>query len=203
MMYRPSARVWAAEAAPGAVMTVAVAKTRLRIDAADEDTAVADYVSAATSHVEKTTQRLLVARTCTLRLPAFPPAGVAIELPGGRVASVTSVTWRDEDGETQTLAPSRYEVHGDSPARLMLTDNEGWPVTAGQGLPVTVTYVAGWPPVGQDFGANVPEPLRTAVAILAGEMFEQRRESVVGATVTAAALGAAALIAPWRIRAAG
>ena len=184
-------------------MTTADAKLRLRVDHADEDALIADLVAAATEHVERVTQRLLAARECVLRLPGFPGDGRDIELPGGRVASVTSVVWRDADGVSATLDAGRYEVQGHSPARLALTDADGWPTAGTVGLPVTVTYVAGWEAVSGDYGANVPEALRTAVAMIAGEMFEQRREALVGVSQAAASVGAQALMGPWRIRAIG
>lgn len=170
-------------------------KLHARIDAADEDAAVAQQLAAAADMVESRTGRLLTERAVTLRLPAFPARiDQEIDLPGGRCASVTSISYVDADAAAQTLAVEDWYLDAVStPARIGLAGGALWPVTRPWGLPVTIAYVAG-------YAANAcPPALLQAVRMLAAELHDQRREGVIGVSATAAPVGATALMAPYVI----
>lgn len=197
-LWRPRAQAFAQGAFGVAPITLSDLKAHTRIDAADEDTGVAAYLAAAADMVERHTGRLLTERAVTLGLPGFPDrADQVIELPGGRTASVTSVTYVDAGEDSLTLdAEDRWSDLASVPARLGLAGGAMWPVTRGWGLPVTISYVAGYAADSQ------PPALLQAVRMIAAELYEQRREGVVGASVAAAPVGAMDLMAPlviWRM----
>lgn len=189
-------RVWTAAAPPGPVVTVDQLRAHTRIDSDSEDSLLESYLAAAVEMVEGETQRLLTRRAITLRLPALPDAFTPLELPGGVVASITSVT---ADGEV--IEPEAYDVVGDSPA--MLYPLAAWPIVTGEGLPVTIIYQAGYAaegtPPSLDYGANVPADLRVAVMMIAAEMERQRTEGS-DRPVARVPVGAARAIARHRIR---
>jgi len=207
--WRPTARRFQADPPPGPVVERdALMKLASRIGAPDEDALLDVYIAAAVAHVERATGRLLAARTAWLMLPDFPPGcGQAIELPGGLVQSITAVTYVDDGGAVQTIAPEEYalEASDGAPALLRPTYGVIWPVTRPWALPVTVSYVAGWPAQGipEDFGALVPAPLRTAVLMLAAELYERREIAIVGTIISRVPVGVDMLVAPWRVMSVG
>jgi uncharacterized phiE125 gp8 family phage protein len=136
-------------------------KSHLRITHSLEDTLIGAYALAATGAVEKASQRLLQVRSAVLSLQDLPDGREPVELPGGAVASITSVT---ADGSAITGCTAL----GSSPAILLPASD--WPVVTGEGYPVTITYQAGH--------ATVPQGLSHAVKLMAAHWYENR--SAVG-----------------------
>ncbi len=77
---------------------------------------------------------------------------------------------------------------------------DAWPVAAGDGLPVVVTYTAGY--AATDGVYAVPPPLRMAIMMIATELFERRQVSEAG-NLNEVPVGAKYLMEPYRIRAIG
>lgn len=91
--------------------------------------------------------------SCKLWLP-FPP-----------VQSVTSVEYLDEDGATQTLVSTAYElISGNMTAHVELLADEVWPTTAVHPRAVTVTYVAGY--------TTYPNLMKRLIKLMAGHYWE-------------------------------
>lgn len=187
MLFRHPARVFEPSAPVADAVPLNDMAEHLRVDASDEYYLIGVYTQAAAAIVEARTQRLLTARTCVLRLPCLPSDMTAVELPGGYVSAVASVV---VDGVT--VSPSAYAVAGHSPARLMPL--AAWPVVVGEGLPVVITYTAGY--------ATTPHALRMAVMLIAAELFEQRRDASE-ANLTEVPVSARYLMEPFAIRAIG
>jgi uncharacterized phiE125 gp8 family phage protein len=133
-------------------------KAHLRVLHADEDALIEGTGMAATAYVEMWTQRALSPRDAVLRLAATPSCTTPIDLPGGMVNSLTSLT---VDG----VAVTGLAVIGDSPA--LVVPSADWPVATGDGYPVVINYNVGT--------SVVPKPLQIAVAMIAAEIYEQRR----------------------------
>lgn len=148
----------------------------------DDDDVVASAGLAASEWVEQWTQRLLASRTITMELFGLPMTSHPLELPGGIVTAVASVV---AEGDTLT----GYTFAGDSPAYLFPATE--WPVVDGTGLPVAVTYTAGY--------TTVPEPLLMAVKLIAAELYDQRRQGTE-AQMRNAPVSAEYLMARYRIR---
>lgn len=189
--YRPARFSFAQGSFGVAPITAADLKAHVRIDGTDDDATTAIYIAAAADHVERVTGRLLTERAAVLSLATFPPmVNQEIVLLGGRCASLTSVEYADEAGAPQVLA----DVYADlvsTPARVGLAGLTTWPAVRAWGLPVTVSYVAGY--------TTPPPSLLHAVRLLAAEMHERREDAIVGVSTTAAAVSADRLMGPYVI----
>lgn len=184
MAYRPRTRIWTPSALSAGIVTLSDLKDHLRVTGLDEDAYITGLSYAATYAVERWTQRLLTVRAATLSLTDLPCAQEPIELPGGTVASVTSVT---ADG----VAITGCTAIGASPALLIPAAD--WPAVTGEGYPVTIIYQVGF--------STPPADLVHAVKMIAADMYEARSSTVEGPT-SKAMVSAEYLMAPHRIWAA-
>ena len=182
MAYAPRNRVWSAAAVAAPCVPYSAMAEHLRIADNTEAALISGYTLAAQGMIERRTQRLLTRRTATLRLPGLPKGSDPVELPGGEVGSITSVT---VDGNAVTGST----FAGDSPAILLPATD--WPVVTGQGYPVQIVYTVGF--------AILPADLRAAVMLLAAELFE-RRANADATSLSEVPVSAQALMETWRIR---
>ncbi|MCB9117972.1 MAG: DNA-packaging protein, partial [Caldilineaceae bacterium] len=111
-------------------------------------------------------------------LDAWPADGI-IELPRPPLASVTSITYTDEDGATQTLAANNYRVDtAREPGRVVLAPGADWPsVALDSSNPITVRFVAGYADAG-----DVPGMAKAAILLQIGEIYANREAVIVGST---------------------
>lgn len=153
------------------------AKAHCRIIGDDENDYLTSLISAARSHVETVTSRAVWTQTLRLTLDEFPACGV-IELQRPPIQSLTSVTYVDYAGATQTLATTFYTSDILSePARIVLNDGQSWPTTYVQPHPITVQFVAGWTAV------TAPPVLKHVLRLLVGHWYAMREPVVVGTIV--------------------
>ncbi len=182
MNYAPRNRVWSVAAPTTACVTLADMEAQVRgLDSA-ESALMDGYILAAQGMVERRTQRILTRRAATLQLPGLPSGNCPVELPGGAVASITSMT---ADG----AAVTGTTVFGDAPAVLLPASE--WPVVTGAGYPVVITYQVGF--------LVAPPDLKAAVMLLASELHERRANAEAG-PLSEVPLSAQALMETWRIR---
>lgn len=157
------------------------AKAHLRVaaDVTDEDAHIQSLVRAARELIEKHTGKALLTQTWELRLDAFPACG-EIRLPRPPLASVSSITYVDTAGSSQTWSSAEYQVDiYEEPGRIRPAYGYNWPSTRSQMNAVTVRYVAGYATAGD---ARL-EPYRAAIKILVAEMYESREPIVTGTIV--------------------
>lgn len=138
------------------------AKTHLRVDGEDSDARIQSLIDAVIAEVEgpRGVGLAMIAQTWRLSLDGFPEV---IELPLGPVISVTSVTYVDAAGTTQTLSPGLYQVSTASrPATVRPAYGLSWPTARLDVGAVEVTFQAG-------YGATsdaLPPDLRSALRLL-------------------------------------
>lgn len=163
--------------ATAAVVTAAEFKTHARIYHTQDDAYIATLILSATQVIEAETRRALINRSFAYQLEGFPADGEII-LPRSPLSSVTSVTYTDTAGATQTLSASLYHVYSvNGVGRVVLKSTESWPATVGTGaLDVTVTFVAGYGATA----ASVPVALDHAVLLQATHMYENRTSVNIG-----------------------
>ena len=153
-------------------VTLAEAKLWLRIDHSAEDSLIRELVKAARREVELFCGRQLINSTRIWRLDRFPSDGV-IRLDRPPLSSVSSITYVDTAGATQTWATDQWDQDTDSePGRITLAYNQSLPsdVRGGAANVVTITYVAGYGAAGE----NVPEPLKIAIKEFSADLYEHR-----------------------------
>jgi len=116
-------------------------KRRLRVDGPDEDLEITGLIAAAGAYAEGFIWRALLTRTLDLVLDSFP---AVIRPPKPPLRSVTSITYIDTAGATQTLAASKYQVDlNTEPGRIMPAHGDTWPGTRAVFNAVTVRYKTG------------------------------------------------------------
>jgi uncharacterized phiE125 gp8 family phage protein len=174
-------------------VTLAEAKAHLRLESTEDDTYVSVLILAARQHVEEVCWRGVVTQTREAVLEAFPYED-AVELPGGNLGAITSATYVDADGVTQTLDGDVYEADTVSvPGRLVLSYDQTWPSTRSQWDAVRVQYTVGWAV------ADVPAPIKQALLLLVAHFYEQRNPEITGTIVSKVAFAVDALLAPYRL----
>lgn len=157
-------------------LDLATVKSHLRIIGNDDDAYIRDLVYTARQSIEKLTQRSLVTRTLKFVADCFP-IGRVIDLPHGPIQSVSSVTYKDSAGATQTLSSSHYVVDAvSSPGRVILKNGYSWPTTWQDGNALEVTYIAGF----GNLPGNIPADLKQAMLLLIGHWYENREDVFVG-----------------------
>lgn len=125
-------------------------------------------LKAARQEAENATWAVLITQTWEQYFDAFTDPLVLDVQP---VQSITSITYTDSNGDTQTLAASYYEL-GEENGRgiVRLKYNQTWPTTRDHADVVKVTFKAGY---GDD-PENVPEYIKAAIRIHAAHYYEHR-----------------------------
>lgn len=179
-------------------LSVDEAKQHLRVDTSDDDGLIAGYILAARHWVESQVGPLMTQTwdyTVDYGWPTL--AGeYAIPLPLRPVQSVTSVSYKDSDGATQTLSAGLYTTVLNVPLpRIERAYGASWPTVRDVPAAITVRFVAGY---GSTPG-DVPDSLRVAMQLLVGHFYENRESVVVGnLQVNELPMGVETLISPWR-----
>ncbi|WP_170865633.1 head-tail connector protein [Wenxinia saemankumensis] len=164
------------------------AKAHLRIDGDDEDLLISSLIEAATGHLDGADGvlgRCLVTQTWTVR---FDYWASVLRLPFPDVRSV-EISF----GGAEPAPASAYDLIEDSSSALIYLDADfarPAPVEGRGGI--TVTLVAGY-----GDAADVPAPIKAAILLTVGALFENREQTIVGASVAEHPL-ARALMAPFR-----
>lgn len=184
-------------------VTVEEAKAHCRISVNDEDALLTRLIKVGRSMVEERTQRALITQTWDAKYDAWPCVGLggAFELPLAPLQSVTSITYVDTDGTTQTWDSASYQVSAPSGpiadrGRVALAYGYYFPVLRTLTLDaVRIRFVCGYGTAA----SSVPEDLRTAILFLVHEMYDRRAETVQGQR-SPNVIAADALCAPFSVR---
>lgn len=149
-------------------ITTAAAKLHLRVDASDEDTLIDALITAATEMAEQHTGRAIMQQTWQLTLDEFPEYFELTRVP---VQSITSITYVDTAGATQTLSNTQYALAQDDFgfARIDPTYDAVWPDTRLQPGAVTVIFVCGYASA-----SVVPESIKQWIKLMVAAMYENR-----------------------------
>jgi uncharacterized phiE125 gp8 family phage protein len=147
-------------------VTIAEAKAQLSIGASDDshDTELASMIAAAREEWERDTSIALITRTLEHRLPKFLSTIVLSVRPA---IAISSVTYADTTGTTQTVASSNYYLDGDE---VRFLDTFVKPDVQERSEAVKITYTAGY---GSDSRA-CPELDRMAIKLSLANRFEDR-----------------------------
>lgn len=173
---------WKVSSAPGSEpLTRTEVKEWLKVDSditADDDL-IDGLITASRKYAERRTGIALLTQTIQESFDDFPPHsrrnyhGV-LQLSVSPVIAVTSLQYKDENGDTQTWAASNYILDTTTkPARISPTYETEWPLVYDEINAVTVTYTAGH---AATTDANFPSEVLIAMKLwIAGE-YEQRQD---------------------------
>jgi uncharacterized phiE125 gp8 family phage protein len=165
---------------------VSEAKAHSRVEITEDDTYLGNLITAARQLVERRTGLALVTQTWRMSMSHFPWAPSysshddgAIRLPKSPLASVTSITYVDGAGVTQTMSASDYEVDTTvEPGLVQPVYDEVWPYARCQANSVRITFVAGY-----GSAVAVPEPLKLAIKFLVSHWYENREPALASGAV--------------------
>lgn len=165
-------------AAPSSeAITTAQARSHCDIPTADtsHDTLLDTLIVAARQKWERDVDQVVMSSTAIEKLDYFPADG-AIGLMAKPVQSVTSITYVDTNGATQTWSSSEYalDLYRVRPS-IVLGYDEDWPEIRGHEGDITVTYL-----VGHANAAAVPQLWKQAMLLLVGHWFENRSAVTMG-----------------------
>lgn len=199
------------------------AKRHLRVDDADNDATISALIETATAYFDGRSGilgRALISQSWRMDIasPYYNRAyrgdyhlgggdnfaggfglSRAVRLPLSPVRSISSVTYWDGANNSQTFGANAYTLLTDGRGSFLYLGNGfSWPGVYARPDSLSITFVAGY----GDNPIDVPAPIRHAILLMVGHLYENRQSVVVDASrVQAIELpqGAQALVAPYRI----
>jgi uncharacterized phiE125 gp8 family phage protein len=152
---------------------------RVFTDDDGEEAYLTSLGKAAREYLEVRTCRSFVSQTIDAALDGFPESSsLPIKLLYPPLQSVTSITYVDGSGATQTLAEGDYTVVSGTPGLVTPAYGESWPATSDRPGSVVVRFVAGY-----GDAAAVPEAAKLCIRWLVGQWYEQRQPITTGTIV--------------------
>lgn len=181
-------------------VTLGEVKDHLRVTNSLEDELLTNLITTARQKLDGPRGllgRCLITQTWKATLDGFPRL---IDLPFAPVSAVSAITYRDAAGIEQTLAADTYMVAGlddDELGSISPVRGRSWPLISYSPGSVSVTFMAGYGNAPED----VPEPIRTAIKMLVGHLYENREAvTVASGSMQETPISWQDLIADYRIR---
>ena len=171
-------------------ISLAEAKTHLRVDASDEDTLIQSLILAAAGHLDGYTGLLGRCMITQTWLQKFDDWAHVMRLPFADIQSVV-LKYTDDDGTQQTVSSDLYTVYQDARGHYIRFEDEFSDPSVGPDYAgVEATMVCG-------YGAadDVPAPLRAAMLLHIGTLYEYRETMADNVNPS---MAFEALIAPYR-----
>mgnify|MGYP001569730960 CR=1 FL=1 len=158
-------------------ITLQQAKDQCRVDTTAEDTYLTALVLEATNYIQQNTNLQLITAIYKQYLDEFPVSDKPIRLRSAPLQSITSITYVDTAGVTQTWAATKYEADQRKiPGEVRPIESESYPDTKDVVNAVVITFKSGF----GDATVDVPENILRAVKLLVNFWYDKRL------TVTAA-----------------
>lgn len=156
-------------------ITVAEAKTHLRVTFSDDDTYITALIKVARKYCEQYMNRVLITQTWRQNENSFSDG--YIELKVAPVISVTSLKYYDTNNTQQTLSASNYQVDLlDEIAVIYDGITTSFPsITSDRINPIEVIYVCGY-----GGASDVPVDIIHAIKLMVSHLYENREGVNVG-----------------------
>jgi uncharacterized phiE125 gp8 family phage protein len=170
-----------------------------------DDAMIAAWLQAAREHCEHFLGLSLSTRTMEIALDQFPTSrrcgrgareDIAVELPGGPVREIVSISWGDDSDAELAAADFVLDTYREPAAVSPVSAS--WPSVAVATNAVKIRYLGGYG-VDTDGGEPMPALFRAAMLLVLGHLFENRSENTEAA-LAALPLGVEALLRPSRVR---
>lgn len=160
------------------------------------DPTLNSLITIARTTVESHTSTALMTQTWDLYRDQLP---FRLEIPRPPLQSITSITYTDTDGNSQTLASSNYDVDTISePGIIQQTKTGDYPSDIASPYDninvVKVRFVAGY-----TTASDIPEPIKHAMLLLVSHLYENR-EYMMRGRVGKLPFGFDALLSSYRMR---
>lgn len=153
-------------------LTLSELKQYLRIENNVEDALLNLIISAVRDRAERNSGMQLLGATFTHSINEFRD----VEFPKHPTNSVSSVSYVDEAGQTQTLSTSLYRFDNISePAQLKFIVGELPKLNQDVDYPISIVYTAGY-----ESADDVPAMMKAAMMLDAGTLYEHRNELIYG-----------------------
>jgi uncharacterized phiE125 gp8 family phage protein len=171
-------------------VSLAEAKAHLRVVESNEDALIAGYLMAARQHVEDYTGRTLSLQTYDYKID--DELSNEIVMPRPPLVSVTSVSYVDINGTTQTLSSALYQVDtGVLFGRIVPAYQATYPSIRSQPNAVTVRFQAGY--------SQIPEPIRQAILLLVSHFYDNRQPVLIGTISSELPFSVVVLLSPYKV----
>ena len=177
-------------------LTLTEAKEQIRVTWDEENNLINLLIAVARMRIEEYINRALITQTWNMYLDAFPAKNAAIEIVPTPLISVTSIAYTDEDGAAQTLTENTdftVDKHL-TPGRIVPIYAGSWPIVRTIPNAVTLEFVSGYGATA----ASVPSPIRQAMLLLIGHLFEHRESVNIGNIVNVIPQTVEWLCSPYR-----
>lgn len=144
-------------------MTLAEAKSHLRVDGTDDDALITSLIKQAREYCEDYQGKKYITQTLELVLDAFPAEDYIEFRACSPVQSITSVKYTDSEGVESTVAATDYILDNDSFVnKINLSYGKSWPTTTLQPInAVRIRFIAGY----GDAATAVPESVKWAMVL--------------------------------------
>jgi uncharacterized phiE125 gp8 family phage protein len=189
--------------APEHFVSLDEAKAHLRLEVGSpgvDDGLITAYLAAACAHIDGPAGwlgRAIGVQTLEYRRDAFCET---IPLPFPPLIDVVSVKYLDVDGIEQTVTSTDYAVTG--PATLRTAYDVSWPSPRTYADAVRIRYRAGYvaDPLADPLVAAVPAPIKAAVLLMVGDLYENRETVAEGAPAPVEmSMTVERLLSPYRV----
>lgn len=152
-------------AATAEPLTLAEAREHIQVTHTDDDNYITALIKAARAVVEAYTGRALISRTVDVDFDANE-AQNPIELPLGKLQSITSFVYYDTEGNSTSVTTGDYYIAATNPGRLV-AKNSGWNVQRNWKA-VTIRYVVGYGTTA----STIPDDIRHGLKIILHDLWE-------------------------------
>lgn len=188
-------------------ITLADARAHLRIiaygspESHPDDAYVTQLISEAREWVEKHLNRSLATKTIEFYANEFKEKYELSLLP---IQSVDSITYLADDNTIKTVGASVYKFKAyESAAKLILASNQHLPTDLiGEEDAITITVTAGYTNGTSPDTYPLPHPIKAAMLLIIGHLYENRQEDVLGNTrisFNSLPMGVYNLLQPYRL----
>ena len=163
-------------------LSVAEVAEYIRVDdLAAETVTIEAMITAARQYLEQYLSRFIATQTVEIAFDTFQDE-MTIAAP---LQSITSITYLDKDGATQTLNPNQYLVDTyQEPAVITKAFGVVYPETYDVPNAVKIRFVAGYTTGDSPDIMPLPKPLKFAMLLLIGDMYANREGGIVGSIHT-------------------
>jgi uncharacterized phiE125 gp8 family phage protein len=146
-------------------LTADEARARVNIGSEVSDEVVEAYITAARQRIDGADGwlgRALITQTWRGDLDEFPACdGGKIYVPLPPLQEVTEISYLDADALPVVVAEGDYQVVQGPRPFIVPVSGSTWPSVTIRASAISITFVAGY----GDAGSDVPEPIRTAIAL--------------------------------------